>query len=300
MPSDPPPSSPDAIEPVDLVLVGALTIDRFTDGAVAPGGAVLHGARAAGSSGASVAAVTVAGGEPAAQLGLTDLRSLSRVVRSTSSHETTVFRHREGPDGRRLWLERASQGIETEDDIQFELLTHAVLFAPVLDEVAEGMLDLWSWTVRGASLQGWLRQAREGGEVRPIDDLRSLSDGLVERLARLDVLFASHEDLAMAAQAPRDQLRALRRRVGPGPVLIVTAGVEGAWIDIDRPDWRSRARWHQRPPRRVDGVAATGAGDAFAALFLLGYDGMPARREISDRALRAMNGVISMLERRRV
>jgi hypothetical protein len=210
-----------------------------------------------------------------------------------------MFRHREGTAGRRLWLERAGGAVDAADDIQFELLTSAVLFAPVFGEVAGAMLALWDWAVRGACLQGWLRQVGDGGAVRPIDDLWSLQRDLVDRLARLDVLFASDEDLAMAGNSAHEQLGTLRRRIGPGPLLILTAGADGAWLDIDRPQWHSRSRWHLPVPARAEGVSTTGAGDAFAALFLLGYDGMPFRDEINDRALHAMQGVASILERRR-
>lgn len=299
MPHDPPPSSSEAGEHLDLLLVGALTVDRFADGSSAAGGAILHGARAAAEAGASVGVVTVAGGEPVARDGIAELERLARRVKACNAPHTIVFRHHEAASGRRLWVEQRGGRVDIDGDAPAELLPHSALFAPVLDELPDAALDLWGGAVRGACLQGWLRCADSGGEVRPIDHLGLLPDETVRRLASFAVLFASHEDLAMLGGAPDVQLVALRRRIGPGPLLILTAGVDGAWFDIDRRDSGLRSRWHLNAPARVVDVLSTGAGDAFAALFLFGYDGMPFRGEINDRALRAMNGVASILERRR-
>ena len=62
---------------LDLVVVGGLTVDRFSDGSAAPGGAVLHIARALAARGVRVGIVTTAGPEPEALAGLAELRDLA-------------------------------------------------------------------------------------------------------------------------------------------------------------------------------------------------------------------------------
>jgi sugar/nucleoside kinase (ribokinase family) len=130
-----------------------------------------------------------------------------------------------------------------------------------------------------------------------------LPDDLVEALASLEVLVASREDLAAAADVPQQQIQMLRRRVGPRPVLIVTDGPEGIWID-----WAHRQPEHLAVPWRVDDVPTVGAGDAFAALYVarLAGAGLPVdplrfdpRGDRHEAAHYAMRGVAEMLESRR-
>ena len=62
---------------IELLVVGALTIDRFPDGSAAAGGSVLHATRAAARARASITVVTAAGPEPEAQSALSELKMLS-------------------------------------------------------------------------------------------------------------------------------------------------------------------------------------------------------------------------------
>src|SRR5688572_17348215 len=90
--------------PLDLVVLGGLTIDRFADGSSSPGGSVLHIARAAAPRGLRVGIVTHAGPEPEARAGLEELHHLATIVESSPQPATTSFRHQETPEGRQLWL----------------------------------------------------------------------------------------------------------------------------------------------------------------------------------------------------
>jgi sugar/nucleoside kinase (ribokinase family) len=279
----------------DLLIVGGLTIDRFADDRLAPGGSVLHASRAAARAGLVTSVVTVSGPEPIAHEGLTEMRAITRLLEVVGADETIRFRHRESPQGRRLWLECPGGSIVLSAEVERRLGMAAILFAPVAAEIDARILLTWdgSWR-RGAILQGWLRRADEGAEVEPIrpDDL---ADELVAALASLDVLVASREDLLAAADAPFDQLHALRRRVGGSPMLIVTDGPDGVWID----DGHGEAR-HLSAPWRVEGVPMVGAGDAFAALFVakLGAS-RSVRSEVDAAAHEAMRGVAEILDERR-
>jgi sugar/nucleoside kinase (ribokinase family) len=286
---------------LDLLVIGGLTIDRFAGEQVAPGGSVLHATRAAAHAGLRTAIVTAAGEEPTAAAGIDELQRLAAHVEVQPAGETIRFRHRESPAGRRLWLENGGGAIDLDHDAAGRIRTRAVLFAPVASEVGPGILrrahELWSpgtWT-HGAILQGWLRRASHGREVVPLTP-SELSDDLVGALARLQVLVASREDLLAADALPARQLAVLRARVGDGPVLVVTDGPEGVWMD----DGASSLR-HLPAPWRVEGVPMVGAGDAFAALFVAGLASKPAGfpADLDALAMRAMRDVAELLAARR-
>ena len=286
----------------DLLVVGGLTIDSFADGTSAPGGAVLHAGRAAAAAGLRTTVVTVAGPEPVAALGLAELGAFAD-LHVTDAPTTIRYRHRETDGARRLWLEADTTPIRLPAEPVQRLPTSAVLFAPVAREIPAPVLQTWSNVrTRGAVLQGWLRHGVLGEEVAPIAP-DALTDDVVTTLASLDVLVASREDLKAAADTPVVQLKALRGRIGRGPLLVVTDGAEGVWIDMgNRPPHRVAA------PSRVEGVPTVGAGDAFAALFLAHLAGAgptrPGQRPDTRRgrdaaATYAMRAVAEMLESRR-
>lgn len=273
--------------PPDLLVIGGLTIDRFADGSSAPGGSVLHIARAATPRGVRVWVMTVAGPESEARAGLDELRGLT-VVSVDEADATATFIHRDSPEGRRLWLERAGGLIRVAELDAGE--APAILVAPIADELATDDLSrLDAARTRGAILQGFLRSIGADGEVRPLP-LSALAPGLVVELSKFDLLVASREDLLGEAAEPSDQLAALRRAVGALPALVVTDGVRGVWTESE----------HLRVPRRVDSVASVGAGDIFAAFMLAGgWPRSPAAGFLRQRAEDAMRVVVEVLEERR-
>jgi len=121
---------------------------------------------------------------------------------------------------------------------------------------------------------------------------------VVSALRDFDVLVASREDLLPEAGEPVDQLASLRRAFGDRPLLAVTDGIAGVWLD--------RATATGPPPQHlpvalpVERVAAVGAGDAFAALFVtaLGPPPFDATR-IETAGAAAMRGVADLLAARR-
>jgi sugar/nucleoside kinase (ribokinase family) len=270
----------------DLLVIGGLTVDRFADGSSAPGGSVLHIARAAATRGVSVRVMTVAGSEPEARAAFDELSGLTASVNRADT--TATFIHRESPDGRRLRLERAGGPIRIADLDPGE--ARAILVAPIADEVAtDDIARLDAASTRGAILQGFLRSFAPDGEVQPLR-LSALAPDLVAVLGQLDLLVASCEDLLAEATQPSDQLVALRRRFGERPELVVTDGVRGAWNE----------REHLPAPWRVDGVPSVGAGDIFAAFMLAGGWPRPASTAfLRQRAELAMSVVAEVLEERR-
>lgn len=211
-------------EALDLLVVGALTIDGFADGSTVPGGSVMHIARAAVPRGFRLGVVTIAGPEPEARAGLIELRRLAAHVEATLQPATTTFRHRDSSAGRRLWLERTGGRVAVGQADYDRIATRAILFAPVAGEITADALPAWDdrWT-RGAILQGWLRGTTEGVAIEHLP-LSSLAPPLLAALRPLDVLVASREDLIAEAEAPVEQLAALRDAIGAGPALFVTDG----------------------------------------------------------------------------
>jgi sugar/nucleoside kinase (ribokinase family) len=273
----------------DLLVIGALTIDRFADGSSSPGGSVMHVARAAAAArGVRLAVITVAGPEPAAQLGLDELRGLAALVERTAADSTATFIHRDSLGGRRLWLERRGGSIRLAD-LHLHDTPQAVLLAPIADEVAdEDLARLGPGPTRAAILQGYLRWVAADGEVRPLP-LPALDPRLVAALSQFDLLVASREDLLGEAMKPSDQLAALRRLVGPRPALVVTDGVNGVWTESG----------HLPAPRVVEGVPNVGAGDIFAAFMLAEPWPRPVPGDfLRQRAESAMLAVAEVLEER--
>ncbi|HKO33503.1 MAG TPA: PfkB family carbohydrate kinase [Candidatus Limnocylindria bacterium] len=242
---------------LDLVVVGGLTVDRFTDGSAAPGGAVLHITRALAARDMRVGIVTTAGPEPEAQSGLAELRELASSVEATTSSASITFGHAETAAGRELVLVRRGGQVPVAAEA-----AAAVLFAPVADEIPASGLTVGRGAMRGAILQGWLRGSGEGEPVRP-QSVAAMDTALVVALGALDLVIGSSEDLRADGADPLAQIQALRATLGDRPPLVVTDGAHGPWLDDG-----SGPR-HVPLGRQVEGVSTIGAGDMFAAFMLL-------------------------------
>ena len=243
---------------LDLLVVGGLTVDRFTDGSSAPGGAVLHITRALAARGVRVGIVTTAGPEPEAQAGLAELRALTVVLEAATSPASITFGHAETPAGRELVLARRGGEVA----LAVSEPAPAVLFAPVADEIPVSALAVAGGPVRGAILQGWLRSTDEGERVSS-HSIADVEGALVAGLSALDLVIGSSEDMRADGAAPLAQLQALRVALGERPPLVVTDGANGLWLDDG-----SGPR-HLPSAQQVEGVSTIGAGDMFAAFMLL-------------------------------
>lgn len=280
---------------LDLLIIGGLTLDRFADGSAAPGGGVLHAARAALARGARVGAVLSAGPEPEVRDGLRELEALP-YVRVEVVPRSIGFDHGE-VDGLRRLRFRGSGGVPL--SARAPVQPGAVLYAPVADELSAGLeAPPYPGACHAAILQGWLRRLEPGAEVEPLP-LAALPARLLSALGALDLLIASREDLLAVADRPEPQLGALRAAVGQRPALVLTDGARGTWLDLAGSD-RGAARWRLPVPRPVEGVPSVGAGDMLAALLLLpAWPRSPSRDFLSRRAADAMRGVADLLARRR-
>ena len=278
---------------VDLLIVGGLTIDRFTDGTAAPGGSVIHAGSAVAPDGIRQATLTAAGDEPEAAVGLARLESFGPVVRQPAA-TTTTYRHGER-DGRRvLVFECGTSPIGTES-LARAPRPRVALLAPIGDELPAATVDRLRAEL-GPELtvmliQGWLRRLVPGQEVAalPLDDV---SADLWRVFSEADAVVLSTEDLAGTPTDPFIEAADLRRRLGPRPILVLTLGTEGYVLDDPSLD-----RVLASVPRTVvTGVPTVGAGDTFGAALAVhlgrGEDASTAARAASER-------VISVFESRR-
>src|SRR5918992_2057994 len=127
----------------ELLIVGGLTIDSFSDGTSAPGGSVIHAGRAAVAEGATLTILTVAGDEPEAAIGLQQLADMGDLIHQRTP-STVTYGHGEMA-GRRVLTYLASAG-----PIVPPALTdppEVALLAPIADELPASAIA----TLRGSA-----------------------------------------------------------------------------------------------------------------------------------------------------
>jgi sugar/nucleoside kinase (ribokinase family) len=230
----------------DFVAIGHVTLDRFGD-VTRPGGAALFAAVTAQRLGLSAGVLTSHG----ADFPL-DLIPPPIEVVSLEAPATTVFEHRQHAGRRTLRLLSAAGSLTAaavpEDWRDAEL----VLLAPVAGEVDPALVEAFPDATIAAEAQGWLRAVGPDGAIvsRPWAPPRRL-------LERLQVLFLSAEDMRGQEPAVLGWLQRL-------PITVLTAGSAGALLYVNGERYEIR-------PRSARVVDVTGAGDVFAATFLLGY-----------------------------
>jgi sugar/nucleoside kinase (ribokinase family) len=236
----------------DFVAIGHVTLDHFGE-STRPGGSALYVAVTAHRLGLSVGLLTSHGDD----FPLDVIPSKIEVV-SVPAAETTVFEHRQEPSGRVSHVRAAASPI-TIDDVPEDWREAALtLLAPVVDEVDPMIATLFTDGAVGAAAQGWVRQVKSDGLVAP-SPWRS-----PERLLQsVQALFLSREDI-------RGQEAEVVEWFQRMPVGVLTADRDGALLFVNG----ERYEIQPRPAREVD---PTGAGDVFAATFLVSYqrDGDP-------------------------
>jgi hypothetical protein len=235
---------------------------------------------------------TIAGDEPMAQAGLTEVRLMATRVICRPAARTIAFRHDPTGVGRRMWLEPGDARISAAD-LPSEIAVPGILFAPVADEIASDALAAGgTGTIRGAILQGWLRMTDPSGEVQP-RSLAALDDELHAALAGMDVLVASREDLRADGDRVDRQLDLLRRRFPAVRLLVVTDAANDVWVDL-----REARRWQAPVPRVVATPTTIGVGDVFAAALILGYRSDDDATRIGETIGQAMETTARWLESR--
>ncbi len=230
-----------------LLAIGHVTWDR-REGADVLGGSVCYATLAARALGWDAGMVTRAGPEfvPAAVLpGIT--------VFAGNSAATTRFRNDYGRDGRRTqWLLSRADVVEPRRAEGEWRRPTALLLAPVIDEVPAGAAGGFDAEVVGAIAQGWLRAVDGTGRIfaKPWTDPGPW-------LAGVHVLFLSQNDVPDPERRSRELLQHV-------PIVALTRGIRG--VTLLTRDGEEHLPAQPRPE-----VDPTGAGDVFAAAFLVAY-----------------------------
>ena len=231
----------------DFVAVGHVTLDHFGE-VVRPGGAALYAAITAHRLGLSAAILTSHG----ADFPLDALPTPIEVV-GLEAPATTAFEHREARGGRVLRVLGSARPLAAGDLPADWRPAPLVLLAPVLQEVDPMLAAAFPDGAVGAEVQGWLRAVDRAGAVSPTQWKAPHAT-----LGCLLAIFASGHDVL----GQESQITEWVQRV---PLAVVTAGAAGAILYVNGDRYEVR-------PRKTREVDPTGAGDVFAATFLIHYD----------------------------
>ena len=230
--------------PPDFVAVGHVTRD-IVDGGFRHGGAVTYGAVTALRLGRRPAIVTSASPD------FTHVAAANGIPHHVApSGQTTTF-HNIYTDGQRRQVMKAVAARITPADVPADWRSAPlVLLGPLADEVSAGLASHFPGSLVAADVQGWLRQWDSSGLVRP-----KYWEGR-DVLPYVDFAVVSVDDVG------DEGLVELWAQVTP--MLIVTLGARGARLRLD-------GEWRHIPAFRTHEVDPTGAGDVFAAAFLIRY-----------------------------
>jgi 1D-myo-inositol 3-kinase len=230
-----------------FLAVGHVTRDRRPEGEVL-GGSAAYAALAASRLGWEAGVLTTAGPdfEPDRELaGVT--------VFSTPSPATTRFVNSYDEEGgRRQVVTSRAHDVVLDPLPEDWRRPEALLLSPVAGELASVSAASFEADVVGAVAQGWLREIDADGDVAP----RPWS-GAARDLLGVHVVFLSEQDLPDAATAARELLCHV-------PLVALTRGWRGLTL-------LGRDGEHEVPSLPREEVDPTGAGDVFAAAFLVRY-----------------------------
>lgn len=238
--------------PVDFLAIGHICYDLVPGGRVA-GGAAAYGASAAQVLGCRSGVVTSAAAGDTWQETFPDL-----VVHQIIAPATTVFENVYTAGGRQQTIHAVAGRLTREHVPAAWTRAPMIHIGPVAGEVDPAIIRLFSDSVVGVGPQGWMRRWDEDGRIYQVDWERA-----VEVLPLAAVTVLSTEDLADAAML--EQYRQL------SPLLVVTEGARGCTVYC-------RAEERHFPAHAVEAVEETGAGDIFAAAYLVRFyqtDGNP-------------------------
>jgi sugar/nucleoside kinase (ribokinase family) len=230
----------------DFVAVGHVTLDRVGE-TRRPGGAALYAAITAHRLGLSAGILT----SHADDFPLDALPPQIEVV-TVPAVQTTTFEHWLEAGTRQMRVTAGALPIGAAHVPQDWVDASMVLLAPVFNEVDPLVATAFGDASLGAAAQGWLRGLGRDGVITPT--AWTPPDFLI---GRLQALFLSREDIGADVAGAVEMFQRV-------PVGVLTAGADGALLFVNGERYEVRPH----PTREVDG---TGAGDVFAATFLIDY-----------------------------
>ena len=188
-----------------------------------------------------------------------DMSELQAAARCTVLHSetTTTFANRYSPEGRIQYCYHPAPPITAADLTPRMRQAKVVFMCPIMQEVAADVPACFSKdSFLAAGPQGWLRRIDAEGRVHVADWAHQ--DAF---LRRLNVLILSREDIGFDLE----RLFALMEHV---PLAVLSNYKEGC--DVFRRNNGCIQKQHV-PPRPAAESDPTGAGDIFAAAFLVRY-----------------------------
>jgi len=232
---------------MDFLAIGHFTHDVVPEGLII-GGAAAYSTIAARNLGFKPAALTSVGPD----FNLSDPLIEGIEVRVKPADKTTTFRniYREGH--RTQYLLGVAERIWGKDIPEEWTSAPIVYLCPVADEVMSDVPERFESSLIGVTPQGWFRRWEEDGRVYP-----KRWHNAEEILARCDVLVFSEEDIAPFPEELERFIRATK-------IVILTRGKKGCTLYLDGIS-------RDFPAYRTVEVDPTGAGDVFAAAFLIKY-----------------------------
>lgn len=276
----------------DFLAIGHVVQDLTSDSdssAWRLGGAVSYACTLAARMGLSAAALTSASPD-------VDLAPLLPGVqlRVVPGDRTTAIRNLYEGGRRRQYMPHRAATLQAEHLPREWAEAPVVLLGPVAGEIDDALAAIFPRSLVGVGAQGWLREAAPDASVRPVS---SAKWDALPLLSHARALFVSDEDVL-----PEESAAALDAWSGMVEIVAFTRGERGAEVCV-------RGEWRHIGPFPAQTVDLTGAGDVFAAAFLislheqgdpweaarfasaaasiviegLGIDGVPGRRQIEER-----------------
>ncbi len=230
------------LPPIDFLAIGHVCYDLTPAGRVV-GGAAAYSAATAHALGCRAGIVTSA----ADRAWRDDLPSIAAHV--VTAPATTIFENRELPGGRQQIIHAVAGPLSAGDVPALWRRTPMVLLGPIANELQPAIIELFADNFIGVAPQGWMRGWDDDGRVRAIP--WASAAGVLPLSA---AAFLSREDLAdpSLVEAYAEQAN----------ILVITDGANGCTVYFG-----GEARAFPAPP--VEAVDATGAGDIFAAAYLI-------------------------------
>ncbi len=231
------------------LVIGHICHDKVADG-YSPGGAAAYAGLLTHRLGHPTKILTSFGPDFqfASQFGGIDLHAVP-------SPETTVFENIYQPDGQRIQFLHGRAAQLTPGDLPKHWQSpKTALLGPICDEVSFDFFDFFAPqnTITCACPQGWMRQWDDEHRVSP----KPIADWSM--LAKADIISMSEADVA-------GDWGLIEHIASIANILLVTQGANGVVVFE-----KGQPRRHF-PALQVEEVDPTGAGDVFAASFLLHF-----------------------------
>ncbi len=229
----------------DFLAIGHVTKDLLGGGGYTIGGTVTYAALTARSLGLSVAVLTSAPDELKLATHLPGV-----ALHVESAPDATTFENIYVGQHRQQFLHAVAAPLRAAHLPTGWRDSSIVLLGPLAGELGLDWLGVFSSGLVGVTPQGWMRQWDSSGRVSNRAWLEAQ-----DVLSSVDVLVFSEEDVG-------EDRALIERYAKMASIAVVTRGRNGATVYHE-------GVTHQFPAFRVQVVDPTGAGDVFAAAFLV-------------------------------